>query len=549
MSGRPTAPIVAPQAGRHRDNVRVSPPLPAATALAVDSPLQCIRAAIADDAGLPALGQAVATVSRMASDDSDTVDDLAQAILSDVSLTQRLLRCANSPLYRTRDAAPVTTVSRALMLIGFDQTRTLALSMMLVDRLVAGERGAAVMRDFGQSLRAASVSRCLLQRRWPACAEEAAIVAMFRNVGRILASMHAPDAMAAVRDAVAAGQPEAASAKRLIGHAFDELSLEVVAGWGLPPRLEQALRPMPGRPAEPASSAEWVRLASVFGDEAGALYRRHGIEGRDRTAVALSRRFGDAVNLDLRAITEVLVQSERETALLAQAIGMSGAVNDPVPVAPAAAPGPPVLHMPDLDTTPGSSSAAARPDPSARSPAGAAVAGGGSERQLLSTLMQMSEALAGSQGGPRVAQLAAEALRDALGADHVVYFGRDDAMGAYRPRAAAGANLAQLRATVTMPLQYAPDLFHAALAKGADVFIADTGGGSVRSRLPAWLLSTFPSMRGFLLLPILVDRRPMGFVYAGHAAPGRPAPDSRQAETIRLLRGQLVLALRADGAN
>jgi hypothetical protein len=53
----------------------------------------------------------------------DTVEQLAQAILADASLTQRLLRLANSPLYRTRDAAPVTTVSRALVLLGFDQIR------------------------------------------------------------------------------------------------------------------------------------------------------------------------------------------------------------------------------------------------------------------------------------------------------------------------------------------------------------------------------------------------------------------------------------------
>ena len=536
MSGRAGALFVAPSAGLRRENDGVNPSVHDTAETRVDSPLQRIRAAVADDSGLPALGQAVSTVSRMASDDSDTVDELAQAILSDLSLTQRLLRCANSPLYRTRDAAPVTTVSRALMLLGFDQTRTLALSMMLVDRLVPGERGAAVMRDFGQSLRAASVSRCLLQRRWPACAEEAAIAAMFRNVGRILASVHTPEAMAAVRDAVAEGQPESAAAKRFVGRTFDELSIEIVDGWGLPARLEQALRPMTGRPAEPGTSQEWVRLASTFGDEAGERDRRHGVDGRERTTAALTRRFGDAVGLDARAIGEVLLQSERETAVLAQAMGLSSAVAEPPRPATAAAARAP-------------SGAPAAPDAAPAGGTGAAPADRSSEpaeRRLLSTLMQMTEAVSGSQGVPRVVQLATDALRDALSADHAVYFARDDAMGAFRPRAAAGADLAALRARVTMPLQYAPDLFHAALAKGADVHIGDTGGDAVRSRLPAWLPAAFPAMRGFLLLPVVIDRRPMGFFYAGHVEAGRPAPDAKQADAIRLLRSQVILALRAD---
>ena len=86
------------------------------TSTTTQTPIQRIREALREDDCIPALGQSVATVSKIASGDSDTVDELAQAILSDVSLTQRLLRCANSPLYRTTNSAPVTTVSRCPLL-------------------------------------------------------------------------------------------------------------------------------------------------------------------------------------------------------------------------------------------------------------------------------------------------------------------------------------------------------------------------------------------------------------------------------------------------
>jgi hypothetical protein len=65
-----------------------------------------------------------------------------------------------------------------------------------------------------------------------------------------------------------------------------------------------------------------------------------------------------------------------------------------------------------------------------------------------------------------------------------------------------------------MPMQFAPDLFHAALARGADLHIADIGAESVRGRLPAWQTLAFPKARGFIVLPVLVDGRPMGVFYA-----------------------------------
>ncbi len=515
-------------------------------------PLQRIRDALREDAALPALGQSVSTVSKMASGDSDTVDQLSQAILSDVSLTQRLLRCANSPLYRTRDAAPVTTVSRALVLLGFDQIRTLALSMLIVDSLVEGRRVRSVRRDFGQALGASSVARCTLQRCWPACAEEAAIGAMFRNVGRLIAGIHAPDAVAQVRDEVAMGHPEPATAKRVIGRGYDELALEVVSGWGLPPRIQQALHPIPPRPVAPRSSIDWVTLASAFGDESAILERRHGLAGRDRTVSLLSRRFGDALGMETDDIGDVLRQAHEQTLLLAQALGLSSAVGEAGGNAGAAAVGDPdgADAQAGGDGGDGEDAAAeVAATAAARSPGaggGAAARSAEADRRLLASLSKISEALSDSRGVGRVVQIAAESLREVLGAARTVYFARDDAAAAFRPRAASGCELAPLRARIAMPVQFAPDLFHAALARGADLHIADIGVESVRTRLPAWLTSAFPATRGFLLLPLMVDGKPMGFFYADRETVGAPPPTSAQIEAIRLLRNQVALALRTE---
>jgi HD-like signal output (HDOD) protein len=498
--------------------------MPTTTPMRTDArpltPMQRIREGLREDTGLPALGQSVATVSRMADGDSDTVDQLAQTILSDVSLTQRLLRCANSPLYRTRDAAQVTTVSRALVLLGFDQIRSLALSMMLVDRLVPADRAGPIMRDFAQALGAATVARCTLQRCWPSCAEEGAIAGMFRSIGRLVASLYVPEATAAVRAEVAAGTAESQAARKLIGRTYEDITQEVVGSWGLPQRTEQALKACPARPIAPRLSIDWVLLASAFGDECAVLNRRHGPEGHEQTAAALTRRFGEALGLDAEAIMEILQQAQRETMVLAQAIGLEASLHD-APEPEAAGGG---------AVTSATSARAAMADPEG-------------ERRLQASLSKIEAALTGSQDIHRVVQIATEGLRSALGARNMVYFARDDAASAFRPRAAAGCAIAALRGRIAMPVQYAPDLFHAALARGADLHIADIATESVRKRLPDWLLPCFPGVLGFVLLPVMIDGRPMGFFYADRDQPEAPPPTPDQVEAIRLLRNQVVLAL------
>jgi len=504
--------------------------------LAIPEPLRLIRDALREDQALPALGQSVAMVTKMASGESDTVEQLAQAILADASLTHRLLRLANSPLYRTRDAAPVTTVSRALVLLGFDQIRTLALSMMLMDRLVENAQSRSVMRDFGQALGASAVARCTLQRRWPACAEEGAIGAMFRNVGRLIAAIHVPDAVAAVRAEVGDGTTETAAARRIIGRSFEELALEVVGGWGLPVRIEHALAPCATRPLPPRSSLDWVQLASAFGDDAGRLERRHGLQGRDRTVSALQRRFGDALDMDGEAIVEVLEQARRDTEKLAQGLGLAAMLGEAPAADPDDPPGGLALGAGDDGDPEGGRSTMVAPRATAL------------EQRLLTSVSAVSQALAESRGIGRGVQVACEALREMLQATRVVYLARDDAAAAYRPRAAAGCMLADLRARVAMPVQFAPDLFHAALARGADLHIADIGAESVRGRLPAWQTLAFPKARGFLVLPVMVDGRPMGFFYADREVANAAPPDAGQVEAIRLLRNQIVLALRTEPA-
>src|SRR3954469_21343928 len=145
---------------------------------------------VCGDEDMFALGSSVARVVQMASSDDQGTHDLAYYVLSDVALTQRILRLANTVKYRTASGTSVTTISRAIALLGFDNVKTTALAMLLVDALANSEHAYSVRVELEASLCASLVGREMARHSFYQGAEEASIGALFKNLGPLLVASH-----------------------------------------------------------------------------------------------------------------------------------------------------------------------------------------------------------------------------------------------------------------------------------------------------------------------------------------------------------------------
>jgi hypothetical protein len=83
----------------------------------------------------PALSASMARVQALAQSDTDSMQALSDEVLKDVALTQKLLRVVNTAHYRRAGTDPISTVSRAVAMIGAGGVRNMALSLMLLDRM------------------------------------------------------------------------------------------------------------------------------------------------------------------------------------------------------------------------------------------------------------------------------------------------------------------------------------------------------------------------------------------------------------------------------
>lgn len=88
---------------------------------------------ICNNPDLPALGTSIFSVLQISSSANEPTQELTDLILSDVSLTQKILRLANSASFRKSPSHAVTSISRAVQLLGLDTIKACALAMMLIE--------------------------------------------------------------------------------------------------------------------------------------------------------------------------------------------------------------------------------------------------------------------------------------------------------------------------------------------------------------------------------------------------------------------------------
>ncbi|RZL97028.1 MAG: serine/threonine protein kinase, partial [Variovorax sp.] len=257
----------------------------------------------------PALSDAIVRIQRLTQSEHESLASLSNEILKDVALTQKLLRLVNTAAYRHTGGGGISTVSRAVALIGFAGIRNLALSLVLLERMENKGHAQRLREDFLRSLMAASVARelCLNERE----AEEAFLGAMLHHLGRTLTEFYFPEEAETVRRLVSAaedGAPltEAAASAQVLGMSFEALGLGVARQWGLPDSLQRAMRrpggEIPAKRIEDAGERQrWVARAA---NEMADLILHTPPEQAHAKVRALAQRHARALGIGVERVEQ-----------------------------------------------------------------------------------------------------------------------------------------------------------------------------------------------------------------------------------------------------
>ena len=501
---------------------------------------------VSAEADLPALGGSVARVVQLASSDDDSVRALAHFLLSDVALTQKVLRLANTVVYRTAGGGAVTTISRAIFLLGFDTVKTSALAMLLVESM-KGRHAQSVRTELSFALGASVIGRELARRSHFKDAEEAAVAALFKNMGRLLVAAHDHHLYAEIARLSEAGSHTPAQASmQVLGCSFDMLAESVLHEWQIPDTIIHALAPLPsGALRPPRSRQEWLQQVAAFSTAAAALIPKMTQPGEDVASRALLSRFGAALNLDGPRLAELMATVAKETRalhdnadLLFGAEGLEAASGDDEGDGAEDDGGLPAELL-----LQGADDGRTLIDMNARHPSGKPL----QARELLQAGVQDVTQMMAS-GRLRVNDLillALETLYRGMGFRFATVCLRDVATGQFRARIALGEDNARLQKGFAFQAAGKRDLFTLAMENDADLLIADASAPKIAALIPAWHHALMPDVRSFIVVPLVVQKVPFGFFYADRTctAPEGVPPD--ETALIKTLKGQVLAALGA----
>lgn len=488
---------------------------------------------ISTDADLPTLGSSVSRVVQLASSNDESVRNLANFVLADVALTQKILRLSNTVCYRTVSGTPVTTISKAIFLLGFDTVKTSALAMLLVDGM-PGKRAQSVRNELAHALCASIVGRELARRSHYKDAEEAAVAALFKNMGRLLVAAHDDHLYREINQLVESGSLTPAQASlKVLGCSFDLLAGSVLQEWQIPDTIIQALNPLPSGVVKPAKGRqEWLQQVAAFSTAAATLIPHVRDPGQDAACKALLTRFGDALNLDQEKLNHLFAIVAEEAGVLADNANLA-----PQPVAPVE---PVTLGLPSellLDVVDDAASLLASAHHASGKPVNA-------RDLLLAGIQDVTQMMASGRCKVNdLLLLVLETLYRSLGFRFATVCLKDAPNSQYRARISMGENNVARQAGFVFPAASTRDLFHLALENDADLMISDASAANIRGLIPAWHRILLPDARSFIVLPLVVNKKQLGLFYADRSQPAPEGVPPDETALIKTLKGQVLAAL------
>ena len=236
-------------------------------------------------------------VNLMVDDPDHTAAEIGAVIQQDASLTARLLKIANSPLYGFRSR--VDTISRAVTVIGQRELRDLVFAVSAVRTFAQIPVDLANMASFWRhSIFTGIVAKLIAQECGVLHTERLFVAGLLHDLGKLLIFSKMPEqAQKALRRSVAMDEPEYLAERTLIGFDHAAVGGALAKLWELPPALSGAIRFHHEPDAAPEClEAALVHLANAIAHIAEAPDQREALFARtSQHAWQMSRLDADMI--------------------------------------------------------------------------------------------------------------------------------------------------------------------------------------------------------------------------------------------------------------
>lgn len=248
---------------------------------------------------LPVLSGTLGEIDRALSNEEYSSFALARVILQDPPLTAKVLRVSNSVFYNP-GGRPISMVSRAVMILGFDAVRSICTSIAIIEALLSGVSRGRLLDEIAKALHAAVIARHLARRRQDPAPEEVFVSTLLQRVGHMVFWSLGGEEVDALDHALKEASVDGSEKleRAILGFPLRDFSTELSGAWSLPGTLEDG-----GARTESRKALAEIAWAVAF--EAPKGWGSAGLRRAARDAAwALSCDEADAIEILKKQATE-----------------------------------------------------------------------------------------------------------------------------------------------------------------------------------------------------------------------------------------------------
>jgi HD-like signal output (HDOD) protein len=501
---------------------------------------ETLFAQIGQNSDFPVMSQTITLLNNLKSSDDSSSTTLSNIILKDYALTMKILKLVNSVGYL--QFGEVTTISRAIMLLGFENIRNIALSLLLFDQL--GGMSAGKVKEL---LLRAVCSGVLAQKMADEMkfvnVEEAFICSLFHTFGTIMTAFYMPEKIEEITKLCAEkGHTEEVAAMSVLGASFEAIGKEIAETWNFPKKIVLTMKKI--RPSEiKADSGELEKLCSLsnFSNE------MTGLIASPSPAKDKEEQFRKLMNIykahfgDIENVKQLISDVASDMAGYADTFGL----NDYGLLF--------FRNLTQWDT--GAKEEAAPEKPPGEIPTGLSSIEGILDAETEKTpdtvfskgVLEINTAILNDYPLNEVIKIALETIYRGLnfsGTSKVLFFLRDSKTLAMKIKFGFGGDLSVLRQWFEFSLDKPEDIFNLAMAKPTDLVIRDITTPDITPLLPPWFSKKISDTIFIIILPIVINKKPIGLVYIEGDRMAFGKVTAGELKYLTMLRDQTVLAIK-----
>jgi HD-like signal output (HDOD) protein len=487
----------------------------------------------------PALSNIISEINLIVSSESESSNKLARTILQDFALTSKLLKLVNTASFG-QFGGSINTVSKAVVILGFETVRNIAMSLILMDFLQNKAQAERLREEVVRSIFIGIVAAQLAVGHAIRDAEEVMVCAMFHNLGKVLATYYFFDESQEISRLMEQGESEAQAAIKVLGISYSDLGTAVARSWNFPPRLLAGMRKLPaGKVGAAVGDMDYLMVTINLANELCEIASSSTPQTKHESLVKLSKRYEGATRVSERELSAAIDVGVNElgqrSVMMGVGIGKSPLLNRVRKWCG---------HEHDIGKAKKEQDFGEITNlDQAIEPASADTRPLNPEAILGAGIQDVTASLVSDFNLNDVLLMVLETIYRGIGFNRAVIMIRDNKQNAMVARFGFGQNVDAIIPKFRFPLPFVADVFHLSLEKGLDIAIENINAANIADKVPAWYRNTI-NAPCFILLPVMVKDKAIGMFYADMLEADGLKVSQHQLSLLRTLRNQAVLAIK-----